>query len=91
MNITLNAHQAQFVRQAVASGDYRDASQVIDDALALLESSEKLSGDDQECMDRELDKRLEQLERGEFLTPEQLRQNLAARKKAWLLENQIQR
>jgi Arc/MetJ-type ribon-helix-helix transcriptional regulator len=88
MTITLNPQQEAIVRRAMEAGGFDDAGEVIERALALLESSDEEEDDwlaqEIEEIDKKLDRSLEQAARGEFLTPEQARQSLQRGKEEWL-------
>jgi antitoxin ParD1/3/4 len=65
MNISLTPQLEAFVQEKVASGLYASASEVIREALRVLEEQDKLKAIKLEALRKEIDKGLEQLERGE--------------------------
>jgi antitoxin ParD1/3/4 len=65
MNISLTPQLEAFVQEKVASGLYSSASEVIREALRMLEDQDRLKAMKLEALRKEIDKGLEQLERGE--------------------------
>ncbi len=65
MNVSLTPQLEAFVQEKVASGLYSSASEVIRDALRMLEDQDRLKAMKLESLRKEIDKGLEQLERGE--------------------------
>ena len=84
MNVSLTPELEKFVTDKVASGRYTSASEVVREALRLLEREEKSRKEQLEDFNRELDARVAALDRGEHVTKEEfLRhiQDLSARRK----------
>lgn len=80
MDVTLSPDSEQFVRQKVEHGDFDSATDVINEGLRLLqERDERWAANVQS----KVAVAREQLQQGKTLTPEQLDQNLAARKRKW--------
>jgi antitoxin ParD1/3/4 len=65
MNVSLTPQLEAFVQEKVASGLYSSASEVIRDALRMLEDQDRFKAMKLEALRKEIDKGLEQLERGE--------------------------
>jgi antitoxin ParD1/3/4 len=65
MNVSLTPQLESFVQEKVASGLYTSASEVIRDALRMLEEQDQLRAVKLEALRKEIDKGWEQLERGE--------------------------
>ena len=67
MNITLSAELEELMQVRLGSGRYRDANEVVEEALRLLDERDRLA-----ALEAELSKGLEQLDRGEGVlwTPE---------------------
>ena len=68
MNVSLTPKLEEFVSQKVASGMYASASEVIRDALRLLDDRDRLRQMRIEELRKELAIGIEQLERGEYTT-----------------------
>jgi antitoxin ParD1/3/4 len=65
MNISLTPKLKAFVAAKVKSGDYNNASEVMREALRLLQESEKLRRRRIKLLNEALDKGLDALEAGE--------------------------
>ena len=70
MNVSLTPELDKFVAGKVASGRYTSASEVVREALRLLEEHERSREVRLEEFNRELKRRLNSLDRGEFVEPE---------------------
>jgi len=85
MNVSLTSELEKFVSDKVASGRYTSASEVVREALRLLEREEKSRKEQIEHFNRELQARLDSLDRGEFVTAEEslrrIREKSAQRRK----------
>lgn len=71
MNVSLTRELEKFVTDKVASGRYTSASEVVREALRLLEREEKSRKEQIEDFNRELQARVEALDRGERVTKEE--------------------
>jgi antitoxin ParD1/3/4 len=71
MNVSLTPELEKFVTDKVASGRYTSASEVVREALRLLEREEKSRKEQIEDFNRELQARVEALDRGERVTKEE--------------------
>lgn len=67
MSITLTSEQEEIINEKLQSGRYQSAAEVIDKGLRLLEEAEAEQAK-LEWLRAEVNKGLEQLERGEFTT-----------------------
>jgi antitoxin ParD1/3/4 len=76
MNISLTPELQQFVQTKVASGRYNSASEVVREALRLLEDHEQARARQLADFNQELDRRLAALDRGETVDPVKLRARL---------------
>ncbi len=65
MNVSLTPELERLVADKVASGLYRSASEVVRDALRLLEERDRLRAVRREELRREVRRGLDQLDRGE--------------------------
>ncbi|MGO9437530.1 MAG: type II toxin-antitoxin system ParD family antitoxin [Terracidiphilus sp.] len=85
MNVSLTPALDKFVAAKVESGRYTSASEVVREALRLLEEHERTRSAHLAAFNRELGSRLASLERGESVDPEaartRLRQKSRARRK----------
>jgi antitoxin ParD1/3/4 len=75
MNVSLTPELEKFVADKVASGRYTSASEVVREALRLLEREEKSRKEQLEDFNRELQARIEALDRGERVTSEEVREH----------------
>jgi len=88
MNVSLTPELEKFVQDKVGSGRYTSASEVVREALRLLEKREARLREREEALkafQAELDRRLESLDRGEGIDGElvfaRLREKAEARRK----------
>jgi antitoxin ParD1/3/4 len=87
MNVSLTRELDKFVAGKVATGRYTSASEVVREALRLLEEQDKTREVRLREFNRELKRRLESLDRGEFVTAEEVREHF--RKKSEQRRKQI--
>jgi antitoxin ParD1/3/4 len=73
MNVSLTAELEKFVDQKVATGRYSSASEVVREALRLLEEHDQDRAHKIAEFNEEIGRRLESLNRGEHITPDELR------------------
>ena len=81
MNVSLTPELEKFVQNKVESGRYTSASEVIREALRLLENSERRLREREEAMKTfhaELDRRIAELDRGEGIPAEKVFAQLSA-------------
>lgn len=81
MNVSLTPELEQLIAQKVESGRYTSASEVIREALRLLEEQDQLRQERLAAVRREIDEGLAQLERGEGIPGDQARALLRRTKK----------
>jgi antitoxin ParD1/3/4 len=67
MNVSLTPQLESFVQEKVASGLYTSASEVIREALRMMEEQDQLKATKLEALRKDIDKGWEQLERGEYI------------------------
>jgi antitoxin ParD1/3/4 len=79
MNVSLTPELEKFVTDKVASGRYTSASEVVREALRLLEREEKSRKEQLDEFNRELQARIDGLDRGERVTGEEFRKEVAER------------
>jgi putative addiction module CopG family antidote len=86
MTIRLRPEHERAIAEAIESGAYRDADEVIGRALeALREEQEWLRGQREE-VEAKIELGLAQCDRGECFSPAESRADMERRKKAWLDE-----
>jgi antitoxin ParD1/3/4 len=76
MNVSLTPELDKFVASKVESGRYNSASEVVREALRLLEEHDRARGAQLAAFNRELGVRLASLDRGEHVKPEAARKRL---------------
>ena len=76
MNVSLTPELDQFVAGKVESGRYTSASEVIREALRLLEEHDRARGAQIAAFNHELGSRLASLNRGEHVKPEAVQKRL---------------
>jgi antitoxin ParD1/3/4 len=72
MNVSLTPELENFVQTKVKSGRYNSASEVVREALRLLENREQSRGAELEEFRAEVDRRLASLNRGEGVDGEKV-------------------
>jgi antitoxin ParD1/3/4 len=76
MNVSLTPELDKFVAAKVESGRYTSASEVVREALRLLEEHDRARGAQIAAFNLELGARLESLDRGEHVKPAAARARL---------------
>jgi antitoxin ParD1/3/4 len=76
MNVSLTPELDRFVADKVESGRYNSASEVVREALRLLEEHDRARNAQIAAFNQELGARLASLDRGELVNPETVRQRL---------------
>jgi antitoxin ParD1/3/4 len=76
MNVSLTPELEQFVASKVATGRYNSASEVMREALRLLEEHDQARGAQIAAFNQELGQRLAALDRGEHVDPAAARKRL---------------
>jgi antitoxin ParD1/3/4 len=79
MNVSLTPELERFVQEKVHSGRYTSASEVVREALRLLEEHEKVRATQLTAFQVEIDRRLAALDRGEGIDGETARAQLRQR------------
>ncbi len=69
MNVSLTPELDKFVARKVESGRYTSASEVVREALRLLEERDRARSAQIEAFNQEVGARLASLDRGEFIEP----------------------
>jgi putative addiction module CopG family antidote len=86
MTITLRPEHEKVVKQAIQSGAYRSAEEVIERALEMLRSEDTWLLNRKDDIAEKIDRAFGQFERGEFFSAEESRADMEARKATWLAE-----
>jgi antitoxin ParD1/3/4 len=76
MNVSLTPELERFVSDKVQAGRYNSASEVVREALRLLEEHEQARAAQLNELNRELGRRLASLDRGERVDPAEARSRL---------------
>lgn len=76
MNVSLTTELENFVSAKVESGRYNSASEVVREALRLLEEHENLRAAQLAGFNHELIRRLESLDQGKHVLPEEAQARL---------------
>jgi Arc/MetJ-type ribon-helix-helix transcriptional regulator len=84
MTITLSADQERLIAEAMQTGGYEKADDMIARALEILRAKDGHLHDCQGMIAATIDRALDQFERGEFFTGDESRVDLERRKAAWL-------
>ena len=86
MSITLRPEQEKAVAEAIETGAYENADQVIDRALELLRSETAWLGGRKGEIAEKIERAFNQFERGEYYTAEDSRADMEKRKATRLAE-----
>jgi antitoxin ParD1/3/4 len=76
MNVSLTPELEQLVSEKVESGRYSSASEVIREALRLLEEHDQLKQQRLAQVRKKIDRGLEQLDAGQGISPQEARARL---------------
>lgn len=88
MNISLSPELEQKIYERVQSGRYASANEVISESLRLLEEQEELRRIKYEALKREIDKGIDQLERGLGIPGEEVFAEIRERNKVMRQKNE---
>lgn len=77
MNVSLTPELEELVSAKVQTGRYSSASEVVREALRLLEDRDRAKAAQLAELNRELGRRLSSLDRGQRVNPEEARARLA--------------
>jgi antitoxin ParD1/3/4 len=83
MNVSLTPQLEEYVANKVDSGRYSSASEVVREALRLLEENDQARAVQLAAFNQELDRRIAAVDRGEWLTPDEARARLKRRSVAF--------
>jgi len=76
MNVSLTPELEQFVQAKLKSGRYNSASEIVREALRLLEDQDQARATQLAEFNRELGRRMASLDRGERVDPAEVRSRL---------------
>ena len=76
MNVSLTPELDKFVISKVESGRYASASEVVREALRLLEAHDRARGEELAAFNQELGARLDALDRGESVGAKSVKERL---------------
>jgi antitoxin ParD1/3/4 len=82
MNVSLTPELEKFVAVKVASGRYTSASEVVREALRLLEEHDRSRGAQIATFNKELSQRIASLDRGERVDPAAARRRIQNKSQA---------
>lgn len=88
MSIILRPEHEKAITQAIESGAYETPDQVIERALEVLRSEDEWLIDNKDAINQKIERAMAQLDRGEGISGEELRDRLESRKAAWLAEQE---
>ena len=86
MTITLQPEHEKLIAQAMQTGVYQNAYEVIARALEMLNSEDEWVQDHKPEIAEKIDRAFGQFERGESFSAEESRTDMEKRKAAWLRE-----
>jgi antitoxin ParD1/3/4 len=79
VNVSLTKELEEFVNRRVESGRYTSASEVVREALRLLEEQDSTRAAQIDRFNAELERRLASLDRGEHISAAESKRRIAAR------------
>jgi Arc/MetJ-type ribon-helix-helix transcriptional regulator len=83
MTIQLTPEDERLIAERLRSGAFRDAAEVIHDALASQDFEARWLGRNKQALNGKIARGIAQLESGESVTPEEARARLGERKSRW--------
>ena len=82
MTVSLTPELEQFITDKIKSGQYNSVSEVVSEALRLLEEQDRLRVAGLAEFDNEIRERLASLNRGEFVEPAEVRERFKRKSQA---------
>jgi antitoxin ParD1/3/4 len=82
MNVSLTPELERFVAEKLRSGKYNSVSDVVSEALRLLEEQDRLRAAGLAEFNNEIRERLASLNRGEFVEPAEVRERFKQKSQA---------
>lgn len=83
MTITLRPEHEKLITEAMRTGAYQTADEVIGRALEMLHSEDEWLHDQRADIAEKIERAFGQFERGEFFSAEESRADMEKRKEAW--------
>jgi len=88
MTITLTPEHERLVSEAILSGAYQNPDDVIGRALEMLQSEREWLQDQKDSIGAKIEHAFAQFDRGEFMSAEESRADMAKRKARWFADQQ---
>jgi len=79
MNVSLTPELEKFISAKVDSGRYTSASEVVREALRLLEEKELTRAQQLDAFEKEIASRMESLDRNRYVGPDAVRDRIRAK------------
>jgi antitoxin ParD1/3/4 len=86
MTITLRPENEKLIAEAMQTGAYQNADEVIERALRMLHSEQEWLTDHKAEITEKIERAFGQFDRGEFFSAEESQADMEKRKAAWLRE-----
>lgn len=86
MTITLRPDQEKAIADAIESGAYKSPDEAVERALEVLRAEDQWLEQQKDAINEKIERATGQLDRGEGIRGEELRERLGRRKAAWLAE-----
>ncbi len=87
MTITLRPEHEKVISEAMKTGAYRDADEVISRALEALQIGEEWLRENKQQISNKIEAAFRQSEKGEYFTADQSRADMEDRKSKWKREH----
>jgi Arc/MetJ-type ribon-helix-helix transcriptional regulator len=88
MTIILRPEHEKLVAQAMQTGAYQNADEVIGRALEMLHCEDEWLRDHKQTVAEKIERAFEQFDHGEFFSSDESRAAMERRKATWLTEHQ---
>ena len=84
VTVTIRPDDEQLIADAIRTGAYQNADEVIARALEVLRSDEEWLDESRSAIGEKIDRAFEQFDRGQFFSAEASKADMQARKTDWL-------
>ena len=88
MTVTIRPDDEQLIVEAIRTGAYKNADEVIARALEVLRSDEQWLDESRSAIGEKIDRAFGQFDRGQFFSAEASKADMEVRKAAWVRERQ---
>jgi putative addiction module CopG family antidote len=88
MTVTIRPDDEQLIVEAIRTGAYKNADEVIARALEVLRSDEQWLDESRSAIGEKIDRAFGQFDRGQFFSAEESKADMEVRKAAWVREQQ---